>query len=592
MKRVFLYVALFLSLAGASFADTLAINTAGVDSGDCTGSDCLTLTYALSQASSGDLILIDDGTYYESQLVIPAGVSVRGENYDKTSVILRPITTDTSQPFVDLSSVSPGTLGNQSISYLTIDGRGPTYYFTHGIRILNRDSVEISYCTIEDFYGAQTWVTATGIGGGSYGIHATSDSSYSYPKSEWWNYTNASLDRVNWPSTLLSGLNIHHNYMDDCGDGTTDRVMAPAVYGWAWQNFVFNSNTVDVSHSETQVFLSTSALFYNGSISYNDVVGRSEGYISGSSGNRALYLFELWNIYDVDIIGNTLTYGGMSTTVGQNGLWEKNYVNRGSSTAPVGYAIEANLFYNSVIRYNYLRGNGSSGNHASIHVGSDSNHAGRAYNMLAYTYSNIVIDHYTHGIQSTISAVASPAQTLVSYMVNNIIDGNGIAGGGYSGIDNDIVTGNNYTAYIVNNIVTNQTGTGVRLTGGWSGSVTADHCCIEENGTDVSNVSETNQITTEPTYTNYAGKDFTLVEGSSAINSGVDAGSPYNTVLSPTTDWTGGSNGSGGTIPNVVLVSQDSYDEWEIGPYVYAPTGSAPNTGSHSFSGIINGTFR
>ena len=57
--------ALLAQPAGAVTA-TLTVATTGTDTGNCVGSSCATLGYALSKAAAGDIIMIQPGTYMAS----------------------------------------------------------------------------------------------------------------------------------------------------------------------------------------------------------------------------------------------------------------------------------------------------------------------------------------------------------------------------------------------------------------------------------------------------------------------------------------------------------------------------------------------
>src|ERR1700733_4217699 len=66
--------ALLAQPAGAvTVTATLTVATTGTDAGNCVGSPCATLGYALSQAAAGDIIMIQPGTYMAS--ADPTGTS-------------------------------------------------------------------------------------------------------------------------------------------------------------------------------------------------------------------------------------------------------------------------------------------------------------------------------------------------------------------------------------------------------------------------------------------------------------------------------------------------------------------------------------
>jgi hypothetical protein len=107
-----------------------------------------TLAYAASQATvSGDIIHVKAGTYYETtQTVLAAGVSILGAG--ATSII----TTATAlNPMIAMISTIQGTNGNQSISYVTIDGDNTALT---AINCKARSNVTLHHCTIKNFIHA------------------------------------------------------------------------------------------------------------------------------------------------------------------------------------------------------------------------------------------------------------------------------------------------------------------------------------------------------------------------------------------------------------------------------------------------------
>src|SRR5690554_328998 len=70
-------------VALAQTGTTLLVDPAGTDAGDCTESPCSSITYALTQAQSGDTIVLAAGTYSSSTETFPltitdSSVTIRG----------------------------------------------------------------------------------------------------------------------------------------------------------------------------------------------------------------------------------------------------------------------------------------------------------------------------------------------------------------------------------------------------------------------------------------------------------------------------------------------------------------------------------
>jgi hypothetical protein len=63
------------------------VATTGTNSGNCSVTPCLTLAYACTQATSGDLIQIGPGTFTETSYVaVPLNVDIRGSGIDVTVI--------------------------------------------------------------------------------------------------------------------------------------------------------------------------------------------------------------------------------------------------------------------------------------------------------------------------------------------------------------------------------------------------------------------------------------------------------------------------------------------------------------------------
>jgi len=116
-------------------------------------------------AFAGDTIYIQAGSIVEDDSIhISAGVTVTGTG--STSVINFTWVDDTyTNACIILESSSDGTLGNQSISYLQIDGGDVAYY---GILVKGRSNVKIDSVTMVDFVANAITMrgrTAAGSGG-------------------------------------------------------------------------------------------------------------------------------------------------------------------------------------------------------------------------------------------------------------------------------------------------------------------------------------------------------------------------------------------------------------------------------------------
>jgi len=109
-----------------------------------------TLAYAATQATvSGDIIHVKAGTYYETtQTVLAAGVSILGAG--DTSVITA---TTALSPMISMLSATEGVNGNQSISYIKLDG---DLTAVQAILARGRSNIELHHVTIIDFLANTT----------------------------------------------------------------------------------------------------------------------------------------------------------------------------------------------------------------------------------------------------------------------------------------------------------------------------------------------------------------------------------------------------------------------------------------------------
>ncbi len=150
MKNVF--IILFLFISSVVGATTYYVDPSGSNSNSgSSSSPWKTLAYACSKATNpGDIIQVNAGTFTEtSQCVLAVGVSIVGQG--GTSIIKSTyVATGANDAAIYLNSSSgTSTNGNQSISYITLDGNNLTS--TRAIAVNFRNNVEIHHCTIQNF---------------------------------------------------------------------------------------------------------------------------------------------------------------------------------------------------------------------------------------------------------------------------------------------------------------------------------------------------------------------------------------------------------------------------------------------------------
>lgn len=147
-----LLISAFLCFSFSLSATTYYIDPSGNNSNNGSSSaPWKTLSYACSKAiNSGDVIHINKGTYNESSQSNPAvGVSIVGESQTGVHIFLSYNGSSTGSA-INFSSGSANTNGNQSISYLTLEGAG-NFSTNDAISVYNRSHVTIDHCTILNF---------------------------------------------------------------------------------------------------------------------------------------------------------------------------------------------------------------------------------------------------------------------------------------------------------------------------------------------------------------------------------------------------------------------------------------------------------
>jgi hypothetical protein len=253
------------------------IDPSGNDSG---GGPWLTLHYACEQITTpGHVIFVNSGTYVETeQCVLAVGVSITGEG--NSSIIHSHLTTD---PLILLSSGTEGTNGNQSISWIRMEG-GMTAECPVYTRA--RSNVKIHDCEFEDFFseGPQFGGTTGGIGPPA--IYATGNEFYNNTVINCADYSGANDRSGNGNGNIgiggQSGMLVHDNWLEQ-----TDRGIYATGYVIKFLNSGFN----------------------RGMKIYNNTIKkpRAEGNYPVGSWDFAI---ELWNsrggieIYNNDITGS------------------------------------------------------------------------------------------------------------------------------------------------------------------------------------------------------------------------------------------------------------------------------------------------
>ncbi len=252
------------------------------------GKEFASIAYALSRSSFGDTIHLNKGTYnVNSTLSIPSGVSIEG---DGASSIIKFINTNKYNVALKLASEIEGTEGNQSISYLRLDGNkkgwAPVYQFA-------RSNVKYHHLTVTNFVTQGLYIY--GKTDGSAGIpnkYSTGNEIYNciitdcatYNTGGYYGYGNIAFGGQD-------GLKIYNNIITATGKSSNlNGVGIKAVNG--------NGNNIGCKIFNNNIFTDMSTV---GANSYN-------------------FAIETWNNQGLEIYGNnifgTIDLGGYTCNKG------------------------------------------------------------------------------------------------------------------------------------------------------------------------------------------------------------------------------------------------------------------------------------
>jgi hypothetical protein len=148
MKRIFTLFLITISYLTQAQTTYYVAATGGDDANSGKEeSPWATLAYAVTQASVHDTIFLKAGTHnINSQVSVPVGIHIKGAG--PTSIISSGVT-DQWKATLLLHSASEGTDGNQSISYIKMDGNETAW---GAIQVNARSNVIIHHCTFVDFF--------------------------------------------------------------------------------------------------------------------------------------------------------------------------------------------------------------------------------------------------------------------------------------------------------------------------------------------------------------------------------------------------------------------------------------------------------
>jgi hypothetical protein len=534
MRKLLIVILLFCSII--LNAKTSYVATTGNNSNNGTiGSPWLTIAYAVSQSTSGDIIHVNAGSYTISTMIlVPVGISIEG---DGTTTILNSTVTAQYNMVFKLNSTSENTNGNQSISYMKFEGALTAYSI---IEVNARSNVSIHHCTFEHFFFEG--VTFDSRINGSGGL----------------------------PTVKCTGNSFHDNIMTDCGSsgGTADTYQGNLLLSSQKDINIYNNTITSTlraagsSYSGFPIKFKASG-YCEGVHIYNDTLIMHEGgiwefaiemwnsrggievnncYIQGTidvgcdgahiNNDAAGYGFA-WKIHD-NWIGHTSMRSGDETGIDlerslAGGVYiYKNYFK--NLSLPVTTSMGSNESIDGLyIYYNIINGVGAVGQN-SLGKGLSLGHGAGPV-----TYSNIYVCNNTI-YAGTGGLPLDGIRMQFNGTATNIV------------VRNNIIEGfpNNCSIYVMNSTIT---------------GMSVENNIFYNNGLNtptyvnstITNKTEQNNLTFNPLFVSL-GTDFHLQSNSPAINTGLHIVTP-----TMTTDYDG------------VTISNPP----EIGVYEY---GAAPPT--------------
>jgi len=400
--------------------DTIDIYVSTSGGGDGSSAESpTTLASALSSATSGDMIGLADGSYgIGATTAIPAGVSLTATDLtDPPGVRFYP-TANLSKtvPMLSLTSASPGSSGNQTISYIEFDGIDGAYKSSLVFLVQNRSDVTIEHCYFHDFY------TTPNVPGSTYEQYDYSmivKSSQMAETAEWWNYwpedpqepgTDTNIDAAGWPSNPVEGFKFNDNRVIDCFP----------LHPFNLKNSEFKRNYVDNTGTCSHWLKGTCAFLWNVDVTDNTVYGEQ---VMDTTSANSTWRIELWMHRGGCEYSRNIMDGWYSITVGKETTIADNVMIKNPGDFNYQTAIEFNQQSYGTISGNYISGAGG----YCARIGSDGPNNGDWIYEHVVLRNNICYDARFTGFQVQAEGAWYTTTTTQHvrdmYLYHNVVDG-------------------------------------------------------------------------------------------------------------------------------------------------------------------------
>jgi hypothetical protein len=443
---------------GSAYAGTIFVDIGGSDSSGTgiSSKPLRTVKEALNRAEFGDKISINNGTYSEGQLIVPEGVSITSTSESSSKVKLQPnVGLDKGVPFLLLSSSTPGSTGNQSISHIEFNGTNESNSASFAIEIVNRDNIRIHHCSFHDFKLPYTHEADYPKSLGVIEVKSTQIGRTNGTNRLWSNYWPADSGPVGddstidalWPANPVKNFELDNNTITNCY----------AVRPYNIKDSSIHHNTIDNRNSYLWCLQGTAAFLDNVDIHDNKLLARRSDFPKHS------FHVELWVHRGGCQYYNNESNAFYSITVGKGTKVYNNIIDFSPASVEqgqCGYAIEFNLQSHSYVYNNTIKGA-----LVGIVLGIGNNTANAKDYVLENqnVYNNRIYNSARSGIYlKSLGAYLNSGKTITSdiNIYGNYIDGKSSSSqnGIYICQKNDVGDAEMSNVNITENIIVNHNG--------------------------------------------------------------------------------------------------------------------------------------
>lgn len=515
-----------LLLASTVFGATYYVDPNGLDTSGNGSKEkpWRSISHGLKIVRSGDTISLNNGTYNEGPLIVPAGVSITSTSRDKNMVTVRPNTAiGQYKPFVLMSSDKPGSQGNQTISHISWIGvNGTNRYASMAVKVKNRNNVRIHHCNFDSFREPIDIRTAAKPIRSLVHIISTSASR----NWKWWNYWPAdtglrgddSAIEAAFPPNPVTGFEFDHNVI----------TASYAITPYHVKDSSIHDNVIDNRATYKWTLFGTMAILNNVDVYNNRLLGAQP-----DASNIAAFTIELWVMWGGCEFYNNTSNLGYSITYGK----ETKFYDNAMCETPLAYQGEAILGEFTSQSYLEVCGNffQTNGNQKGIVVGL-ANYSQQDGTLIRdiIVRNNVIYNTTTSAIRVVnFGAMHKAGDTTLVQNVkvyNNVVNGPKNSYGIYVGAKNNLSSTSIENVNVHNNVVFNVPGE-AGLTGPDVTNITVSHNLFYNNKKNHWRGSTaTNTFVADPLFkgslTEYEG--YNILSDSPARDKGVDVGLAFS----------------------------------------------------------------